>query len=259
MAYVRSAFLLAAAVVCGGCFQFSTVLTLKADGSGTIDQRMLFTQAGIAQLRTLTALGGGQEFDPVSEQQARDAAKALGGGVTYVSSTPIDSPDGVGRETRYAFADINQLRLDRAAGPAAGVPPPTAGSDVTFSLARQPNGNAVLRIAMPVLPIGGAAAATPNATEPSAEQLALLKPMLAGARLSIVVEPAGRIVRTNSPHVAGQRITLLEADVDALLDDPALMQRLQAASTPVELKALLTDVSGLKVTLDPEVTIEFEP
>jgi hypothetical protein len=41
------------------CFQFSTVLRVNADGSGTIDQRVLFTQAAVAQLRQLAALGGG--------------------------------------------------------------------------------------------------------------------------------------------------------------------------------------------------------
>ena len=59
MRYVRFALILAAAVMSGACFQFSTVLTLKADGSGTIDQRLLFTQSAVAQLRQFSALGGG--------------------------------------------------------------------------------------------------------------------------------------------------------------------------------------------------------
>ena len=83
MRYVRLALVLAGAVMCSACFQFSTVLTLKADGSGTIDQRLLFTQAAVAQLRQLAALGGGgQGFDPLSEKQARDAAATMGQGVT---------------------------------------------------------------------------------------------------------------------------------------------------------------------------------
>ena len=76
MKTLRFVLVLAAALLCSACFQFSTVLTLKADGSGTIDQRLLFTQATVAQLRQLAALGGGggNGFDPVSEQQARDTA-----------------------------------------------------------------------------------------------------------------------------------------------------------------------------------------
>src|SRR3954467_15667396 len=111
MRNVRFALVLAAAVMSGACFQFSTVLTLKADGSGTIDQRLLFTQAAVAQLRQFAALGGGgQAFDPVSEQQARDAAATMGTGVTYVSSTPVNTAEGIGRDIKYAFTDITQLR-----------------------------------------------------------------------------------------------------------------------------------------------------
>src|SRR3977135_3760844 len=107
----RLGVVLAAAVLCSGCFQFSTVLTLKADGSGTIDQRLLFTQAAVAQLRQFAALGGrgansGQPFEAAPEQQGRDAAARLGPGVTYVSSTPINTPEGVGRDITYAFTDI---------------------------------------------------------------------------------------------------------------------------------------------------------
>jgi len=84
--------------MCGACFQFSTVLTLKADGSGTIDERLLFTQAAVTQLRQLASLGGdGQAFDPLSEKQAREAATTMGRGVTYVSSAVVDTSEGVGR------------------------------------------------------------------------------------------------------------------------------------------------------------------
>ena len=42
------------------------------------------------------------------------------------------------------------------------------------------------------------------------------------------------------------------------LNDDTLLQRLQAARTPDERKAILKNVPGLKVNVDPEFTIEFE-
>jgi hypothetical protein len=258
MRSIRAALVLAGAVICGGCFQFSTVLTLKADGSGTIDQRLLFTQAAVAQLRQLAALGGGgQGFEPVSEQQARDAATTMGPGVTYVSSTPINSAEGVGRDIKYAFADISQLRLDQAPPGPGGIsvgPQRTDSSDrVAFKLTRQADGLAVLTIAVPQL-----SAITGNSASPSADQIAMLKPMFAGAHLSMAIEPAGRLVRTSSPYVTGQRVTLLDVSVDSLLSDDTLLPRLQAAHTLEEAKTILKGVPDLKATLDPEITIEFE-
>jgi hypothetical protein len=262
MRYVRLALVLAGAIMCGACFQFSTVLTLKADGSGTIDQRLLFTQSAVAQLRQLAALGGGgQDFDPLSEKQAREAATTMGRGVTYVSSTAIDTSEGVGRDIKYAFTDINQLSLTQAPPPPGGMPvaPPSADSSdrVAFKLTRQADGHTLLTISVPPLPLGGDNA-SPSSNAPSAEQIAMLKPMLAGAHLSIAIEPAGRIVRTSSPYVAGQRVTLVDVNVDSLLNDDTLLPRLQAARTQEELKTILKAVPGLKINLDPEITIEFE-
>lgn len=262
MTYVRFALVVGAAVTCSACFQFSTVLTVKADGSGTIDQRLLFTQAAVAQLRQLGALGGGaQDFDPVSEQQARDTAATMGPGVTYVSSTSINTSEGVGRDIKYAFSDISQLRLDQAPPPPGGMAVAPQGADssnrVAFRLTRQADGHALLTIVVPQLPAVGGSNASP-ANSPSAAQIAMLKPMLAGAHLSIAIEPAGRLVRTSTPYVSGQRITLVDVDVDSLLSDNTLLPRLQAAQTAEEAKTILKNVPGLTVTLDPEITIEFE-
>ena len=257
------ALVLTGALICSACFQFSTVLTLKADGSGTIDQRILFTQAAVAQLRQLAALGGGgQDFDPVSEQQARDAATTIGPGVTYVSSTAVNTSEGVGRDIKYAFSDINRLHLDQAPPAPGGMPiaPPSADSSdrVAFKLTRQADGHALLTIAVPQLPALGGDNASPSSNAPSADQMAMLKPMLAGARLTMAIEPAGRLVRTSSPYVTGQRVTLADVNIDSLLNDDTLIQRLQAAHTPEESQTILKEVPGLKVILDPEITIEFE-
>ena len=248
--------------MCGGCFQFSTVLTLKTDGSGTIDQRILFTQAAVAQLRQLAALGAGaQDFDPVSEQQARDAATTMGAGVTYVSPTAVNTSEGVGRDIKYAFTDISRLRLDQAPPPPGGRPvaPQNDSNDrVSFTLTRQADGHALLKIAVPRLPAFGGDNASKSSSSPSVDQIAMLKPMLAGARLSIAIEPAGRLVRASSPYVTDRRVTLVDVNVDSLLGDDTLLERLQSARTPEETKTILKNVPGLKVNLDPEITIEFE-
>jgi hypothetical protein len=263
MRYVRFVLVLAGALMCGACFQFSTVLTLKADGSGTIDQRLLFTQAAVAQLRQLAALGGGgQDFDPLSEKQAREAATTFGRGVTYVSSTVINTSEGVGRDIRYAFTDVSELSINQAPPPPGGMPAPAPGADssdrLAFKLTREAGGRALLTIAVPQLPVFGGDKASPSSNTPSADQIAMLKPMFAGARRSIAVEPPGRLVRTSSPYVTGQRVTLVDVNADSLLGDDTLLQRLQAARTPDEAKTILKSVPGLQINLDPEITIEFE-
>src|SRR5262245_37133877 len=89
MRHLRLTALLCASFACGGCFQMTTIVQLKGDGSGTIEHSMLITKVALAQLRQLSMLGGGrggQTIDFVSEDQAKKLADTLGAGVTYVSS-----------------------------------------------------------------------------------------------------------------------------------------------------------------------------
>ena len=101
---LRTVVVLAAALASSACFQMTTVLKVNADGSGTIDHRMLYSTAALAQLRQFAALGGRGQIDPLSEQQARDMAATIGPGVSYVTSTPLNTPAGQGRESTYPYA-----------------------------------------------------------------------------------------------------------------------------------------------------------
>jgi hypothetical protein len=261
MRFLRPLVLLLAAMTSSACFQMTTVLHVNADGSGTIEHRMLYTTAALAQLRQFAALGGGRgrSPDPVSEQQARDLVNSIGPGVTYVASAPINSPLGQGREAQYAFTDVTQLRISTqpAAPPGVSVRTQalsTEGQTVTFSITHEASGNAVLHIHVPE-PNFLDALGTPGA----AGQLGMIKTMLAGARVLLAAEPTGALVRTSSPYVDGQRVTLLEIDLDQALSDETLIPRLQAAKTQDEAKAVITGVAGLKINLDRDITVEFTP
>jgi hypothetical protein len=269
MRYVRLLLLASAALVTGACFQISTVLTVNTDGSGTIQQRMLFTQAALTQLRQFSAFGGGgggsQNFDPLSEQQARDAAATLGPGVTYVSSTPINTAEGQGRDVKYSFRDINQLHIAQTPPAPGGISVNSSSlntdAQVAFALTKQPDGTSLLKVVMPQTPLtpsaGNGAPGRGGNSLPSADQMALIKPMFAGARMSLAIEPAGQLIRTSSPYVDGRRVTLVDVNLDSLLANDTLLQRLQSSKSPEETKALLKDVPGVRLSLDPETTIEF--
>lgn len=269
MRRLRAAVVLAAALLSGGCFQLSTVLTVRGDGSGTIQQRLVFSQTALSQLRQLAAFAGNaQGADPISEDAARAGADLLGQGVTYVSSTPITTPEGEGRDITYAFTSIERVHVvvapplpGNASVMAQGL---SSSSDlVSFHLTRQSDGRVLLQIVTPEPALIAGARAT--AGQPRAAggipngQLAMLRPLLGGARLTIAVEPAGQIIRTNSPYVDGGRVTLIDIPVDQLFNDDTLLPRLQAATTADQARLILNDVPAVKVTLDHEVTIEFTP
>src|SRR5262245_333102 len=155
MRCLRVLLLLALLVSSTACFSMTTVLKVNGDGAGTIDHSMVFTTAALAQLKQLAMFssgGRGEPFDPVSEQQARDLATVIGEGVTYLSSKPIVTPRGQGREATYAFADVNQLKISTQPATPQGVSAAALGGSqaVTFSLTRDPaSSSAMLHIHVP--------------------------------------------------------------------------------------------------------------
>jgi hypothetical protein len=261
--WMRSAavpLLVLAALTTAGCFHMTTTLSVRGDGSGTIDHKMLVTNAGIAQLKQFGALAGGrgQPIDPISEEQARSLAASIGPGVTYVGSTPTSSPTGQGRDATYAFTDVSQLRISPAPAVPAGLPTrPGLTADsrpITFSLTHEANGNAVLHIHVPEPDFLGTLS-----TPAAANQLAAIKMLLGGARVSLMAEPTGTLVRTTSQYVEGSRVTLLDIDLDQILKDEESIAKLQSAKTQEEAQAILEHLAGLKIDLTREITIEFTP
>src|SRR5438067_1305493 len=204
MRSARLMLLIAAALASGACFQMTTVLKVNGDGSGTIDHRMIYSTQALAQLRQFAALGGGRGagLDPISESQFRSMAASIGPGVTYVSSEPITAPSGQGREATFAFTDVTQLRISTQPAAPGGVTISAGGlsttsESITFSMSRDAAGTAVLHIHVPE-PNFLDALGTPAA----ASQIGAIKTMLAGAKVLLIAEPAGTLVKTSSPFVA---------------------------------------------------------
>jgi hypothetical protein len=260
----RLALVLACGLSSTACFQMSTVVKIGGDGSGTIVHKMLFTTAALQQIRQFAALGGrrGGTLDLVSEDQARSMASSLGPGVTYVSSTPINTPEGQGRLSTYAFTDISQIKITQQPDAPGGVTVRaqglnTGGGTITCSMTHEANGNAVLHVTLPDPSLPGADAAGGNAA--FVQQVPMIRSLLANARVSIFVEPEGRLVRTSSPFVDGQRVTLLDLNLDDLLGNETLLTKLQGAKNADDLRAALKEAPGIRMVLDREVTIEFTP
>jgi len=241
----------------------TTVLKVGADGSGTVTHRMVYSNQALAQLRQFAMFAGrggngAEPFDPLSEQQARDMAASIGPTVTYVSSSPITEPNGQGREAVYAFSDVSTLRISTQPATPGNLPISAsqlgATESITFSLTRQPDSNAVLHIFVPE-PNFLDALGTPAAQQ----QIAMVKSMLAGAKVLLMAEPMGTLVKTSSSYVDGQRVTLLEVDLDEVLKDDTLLPRLAAAKSADDAKAIVQSAQGLKINLDRDITIEFTP
>jgi hypothetical protein len=152
---LRSAVAAVAAAACTACLDTSTLITVKPDGSGTIQQRILVSTDGLEDAlsgmgfknkgssRSATSSGGPKAGD------LRADPAGIGDGVTLVSVEPVTAAAGFeGAVATYSFRDIRKVKADRflMPGPAGG---PGGGADdrTAFTFATTPGGTALLSVA----------------------------------------------------------------------------------------------------------------
>ncbi len=265
--FAKVAALALAATVCTGCIRSATLIKVKADGSGTVEQTMLMNVGMVKGM--FGGLGAQPAETPggVNEADLKRAAERMGEGVTFVSATPLKADDGFeGSKAIFAFTDITKLRVDQdpnISGSTTGgfSTPPKNSNPVTFAFARGTDGASTLTVTLADTPKDAAAKTAPGGPDmDNPQMLDMMKSMFKGFRIGIDVEVAGKILKTNADHVAGSRVTLLEMDLEALMQDEAKLKQMQKVLGPnasvSELKPYLKDVKGLKVN-DPVVTIAF--
>jgi len=254
-----------------GCISAATLMKLKADGSGTIEQKILMnTQAMEAMMQSMAGAMGGQvkagapktAKELLSEAELKAAAARMGKGVRFVSSQRVTEGAMDGVAALYAFDDVNTVRIDEnPPTPGAGPAPTARRKPVAFNYVKQGTGG-VLTIHMPDEPRPAArstGAAAPAQMNP--QMLAMMQKMFEGMHIVIDVEVDGTIVKTNADYVTGSRVTLVELDMGDLMKDPKQFEKLQGLGPGAsfsDVKPLLKDVKGVKLN-GPTVSIEFAP
>ena len=267
----RLALCAVAAAAVSGCIQSSTLIKMKPDGSGTIEQTMTMNADAVAQFSALAAMGDDKGKtkgidDLFSEKDARAAADKMGQGVTFVSSQKIDTPDRKGIQATYAFTDITKISIEEMNSPSNV--PDTGGTGsspkdppMKFQFKSLPDGHAILTILQPGVDkaMNAAPASKPDSSvDPKmAEQgLAMMKTFMKGLKIDVAVQ-VPHVVKTSSQYVDGGTVTLLSMDFDTILADPTMAERLNKVTNLSDTKALLRDFKGVKINLEPQVTIEF--
>jgi hypothetical protein len=201
----------------------------------------------------------------VSDAELRRTAEKMGRGVRLLSSTPVKENGFEGVKAIFEFDDINQVQVsqDPSLGGSSSPDPTPAKPDddpVRFKLTRQ-GGTSLLTITIQDKPGAGKdpqQTDMPDMTDPM--MMGMLKTMFQGFKINIALDVVGSIVKTNADYVSGSRVTLLEMDMAALLEDEAKFKALQGKLGPdaslSAVKPYLKDIKGIKVD-GPVITVEF--
>lgn len=258
----RFAFLVVA-VLASGCINSSTLIKVKPDGAGTIEQAILMNTAALKNLMAgLDAQGQVKPTNPFTDEEFQKIAANLGKGVRFVSSSPLSQGGFEGAKALFEFDDVRQIRIQQSpgAGSAMGTPMTmSSSSPVTFGFSRQ-DGASVLTVSFDEKSLSRpSSTAEPKPLPPiDPMMLGMMKQMFAGFKVAIDLEVDGKIVKTNADYVNGSKITLLELELAGLLEDEAKLRELQGkiGSSFSEIRPYLKDIKGVKVN-HPVVTVEY--
>jgi hypothetical protein len=132
-----------------GCIQVDTLIKVKPDGSGVIEETVLMNKAFVQQMRAMaeemakqmeqqieqqadqqvpeeekqseTKQGKEPEkkpepFDMFNEKELKERASDFGEGVRYISGSRVVTDDHEGYKAVYAFKDIQKIRINQNPG-----------------------------------------------------------------------------------------------------------------------------------------------
>jgi hypothetical protein len=267
MRALRVLVVLLATTTLTACLNSTTIVKVKPDGSGTIEQTTLVNTAA---LKGMMPGGDQQPSGPVinREDLERTAAR-MGKGVRLVSAEKATGESGFeGTKAIFSFEDISQIQISQDPSVSGGTgrlkSDPTADDPVKFNFTRGATSSTLTINYIDKPPSGAVQPDAPGKNEmPDLTNpmiMNMLKTMFKGFKVNIGLEVVGTIVKTNAEYVSGPRITLLEMDIAELLSDEAKLKALQGKLGPdaslSAVKPYLKDIKGIKID-GPSISVEF--
>lgn len=268
---VRLLLVLLAAGALSGCFQSLVLLKVNKDGSGTLEETMLLTDAFAHMIATLSGQEAeGEQSQDVDEARLREKAQAMGEGVRLVSAEAVKNDKGAGYRAVYSFPDVNKIRVNQQ--PSAGLPAvpgaegqqPGSSVEDWLQFRFQKGATSTLEVVFPQPEDEqGEEAGEPEEQggheQDSPEMMDMVRQLYSDMRIRIAVEVSGRIADTNARYVEGSRVTLVDVDFGELLEDEARFQELLNADPKSieELEQLIGDNPALRVETQPLVRVRF--
>ncbi len=252
----------AVTLLLSSCFELGAVLVINKDGSGVVEETMLMS----AQMKAMMASapkdadgGGGASMSLLTtKEKSAEKATKMGEGVTVKSYEEIKSPDGrEGVKIVYAFKDVNKLKYEPGDMKEDKKDQSFAFSAGTLTITQKHDKKAAKTEAK-----GDDAMPKPT-PEQMEQQMAMMKPMMAGMKMSFKVKAANGIASTDATHVDGGTITLMDINFDKVLATPDGMKKFAATAdnkdmSPADAAEALKGVDGVKIEAKEKVTVKLK-
>jgi hypothetical protein len=265
-----------------GCFQAETVIRVKPDGSGVVEETLLLSKDFLESFQEIIKgfdEGKGdnknqaakEKEDPIQGmiRDARARESHYGPEVKFISAVPLRTETMGGYKAVYAFKDINTLKVNQNPGKkaekaAAGEGAlPAKEENVTFKLVKGPV--STLTVMMPKdkkekKKAQGQIKETQDPGQADPQALEQMKAFFKDMGLRVAIEIDGTILKTNALYRKNSEITLVELHFGRFLENKDLLEKLMAAppKSIEEARELIKGIEGLKIETANPLIVEFK-
>jgi hypothetical protein len=246
-----------------GCLDVTTKVTLKPDGSGTIEETTLMSDDAIKMLSSFSDDTTGQAFEVYSQEELLEKAASFGEGVKFVSSEEIERDGMKGVKALFSFDDISKINVEGYSdNDMAGNTEAENSEREIIKFEFEKGTPSTLKIIMPnPEKLSDATEEEEAAIDSSAAQfMEGFKEMLSQIKMAVYFEIDGKIIDTDASYHNGNRITLVKLDFKKIFDNPEIFEKFKYsnAKTLTEIEELVKDVPGIEIELKENVFVKFE-
>jgi hypothetical protein len=250
-----------------GCLQVDTTVYINKDGSGTIEETVLMSNAVVDMMNEFMSsfqdsAKAPEEFNLYKEEELKEKATGYGEGVEYVSGEEIKTDGWQGYKAIYSFEDLNTITMETDPNAKVELDKNEEGKKNEYFSFKFIRGDvSELIIDRPEL--------KPNITtdkQGSEEENvdvaiddSFLK-LMEGMKVQISLSFDGDIVETNATYVKGSIVNLLDIDFGKLFKNKESLEMLKnnPPDNLEEMKVIVENVPGMKIELQRPVFIKFE-
>lgn len=272
MKILRGSALALLLLLLAGCFDTATLIKVKKDGSGTIEERLILSDSFTEMLKSFSGeseTAEPPESQPVDEQKLLQKAQRMGEGVELVSAEPLKTDVGSGYKAVYRFKDINKVRVSQ--NPGENISTPAIQEQQAESPEQTPEEYLQFRFTkgqtaiLEILSPPAAASESPTSAEEETQQedeegmMQMMRQLYQDMKIRIAIEVEGKIVETNAAYREGSTVTMVDLDFARLMQDEAMFRRLITAQpkTLEDMKGLVAGNPALKIELQERLTVRF--
>jgi WD40 repeat protein len=263
--------ILLGALATQACMSSALVLHVMPDGKGhaVITSRVFESSVrafdGLFPERPLEAL----KLEELLPAPSEGALQQEFGASVHLASTKLDTlTDGGVRITTVEFDDVTRLQLRfppmvMLGGMHGGFSMSGMGDQplITFATKPHENGDRLLLVKMPDQRVSSEADQSITSFKTDSPEELLLKRAIKGLAIRFFVEIEQPLLRTNAPARKGNRATILDFDLDKMVNamDEPKVRRMMSPGSLQEMLWQVGDLPGAIAPVDHEIFLEYEP